>query len=65
MPVLNEGEVFEISYFRLTGNTRFYHTTRHGYRQNFQLSTTVRSCESVLIPLYGLNLVPFKENIAD
>lgn len=60
-PVLNEGEVYVVAFFSVAGNTGLYRTTRHEFRLNFQLRTTVRRSECDTIPLYGLNLVPLED----
>ena len=62
-PLISEGQVYTMAYFGVGGNTGNFHTTRHEFRLNFQLRTTVRPSKTESIPIYGLKLVPFDEII--
>ena len=60
-PLISEGQVYIMAYFGVGGNTGYFCTTRHEFRLNFQLRTTVKPFETESIPIYGLKLVPFDE----
>ena len=60
-PLILEGQVYIMAYFGVGKNIGNFYTTRHEFRLNFQIRTTVRPSETEYIPIYGLKLVSFEE----
>lgn len=50
-----------MAYFGVGVNLGSFRTTKHEFRLNFQLRTTVKPSESVIIPLHGLSVVSLEE----
>ena len=59
--LISEGQVYIMAYFGVGGNIGNFYTTRHEFRLNFQLRTTLRPTDTKSIPIYGRKLVPFDE----
>ncbi|TKY51296.1 hypothetical protein E2542_SST22806 [Spatholobus suberectus] len=52
--VIVEGEVYAMAYFSVVNNYGSYRATRHEFKLLFNSKTKVLSCESAVIPSFGL-----------
>ncbi|XP_056686069.1 replication protein A 70 kDa DNA-binding subunit C [Spinacia oleracea] len=64
-PLLNEGELYTISNYRVGKNSGEYKPTGHPYKINFVLLIRVNVLHAANIPTYGFDLVPFDAIISN
>jgi hypothetical protein len=58
---LDEGNVYEMSYFSIFPQSGFYRTTLHPYKIVFQMKTKVKLSESKNISEFGLTCTNIEE----
>ncbi|MCI10692.1 replication factor A protein [Trifolium medium] len=60
-PKIEEGQVYQMSFFSVVPQTGFYRTTLHSYKLIFQIKTKVVSVKSSDISHHGLTLTTLAE----
>ncbi|XP_056683565.1 uncharacterized protein [Spinacia oleracea] len=60
-PLLNEGELYTISNYRVGKSSGEYKPTGHPYKINFVILTRVNVLHAANIPTYGFDLVPLMQ----
>jgi hypothetical protein len=58
---LEEGQVYDMSYFSIFPQSGFYRTTLHPYKLVFQLKTNVKPCSSSDISQCGFSFTEISE----